>query len=77
MVAAEIDSPGIPNSMEVISPVVDVTASIPRRNANASTGFISKVKGSMSARVVTPPTPGRIPTTNPAKIPISNNGNVG
>src|SRR5215510_11640256 len=40
IVAAVVGSPRIPNRIEVISPVVAVTASIPSRNANASIGVI-------------------------------------
>ena len=40
MVAAVMPSPGTPKRMEVISPVVAVTALEPRRNANAVVGSI-------------------------------------
>ena len=71
IVEAVVGSPGIPNRIEVMSPVVLVTAAIPRRNANASTGVILKTKGSMSASVVGPPRPGRMPTAKPIAMPIS------
>ena len=38
MVATVVASPGMPNRMEVISPVVATTECIPRRKANACTG---------------------------------------
>jgi hypothetical protein len=62
--------------MEVMSPVVLVTAAIPRRKANASKAVILKMKGSMRARVVAPPNPGRIPTVNPITMPRSIRLNV-
>ena len=71
MVDAVVGSPGMPNRIDVMSPVVLVTAAIPSRNANASTGVIVKTKGSISASVVGPPRPGRIPTAKPMAIPIS------
>ena len=40
MVAAVIPSPGTPKRIEVISPVVAVTALEPKRNANAVVGSI-------------------------------------
>jgi len=40
MRAAEDPSPGIPKRMDVRSPVVPVTASMPRRNANAEIGSL-------------------------------------
>ena len=54
-----------------MSPVVLVTASMPSRKANASTGVIRRTKGSMMASVVGPPRPGRMPTANPIATPIS------
>jgi len=54
-----------------MSPVVAVTDTIPRRNENASTGVIRKIKGSINASVVGPPRPGRIPTPKPTVIPKS------
>ena len=77
IVAAEVGSPGMPNRIDVMSPVVLVTESMPRRNANASTGVILNTKGSMRASVVGPPRPGRIPTVNPMATPISIRPNVG
>ncbi len=77
MVAADVASPGIPKRMEVMSPVVAVTASIPRRKAKASTGDILNTNGSIRASVVGPPNPGRIPTANPMATPISISPNVG
>src|SRR5438128_1768214 len=71
IVAAVVGSPGMPKRIDVMSPVVLVTAAIPRRNANASTGFILKMNGSMSASVVGPPRPGRMPTAKPIRIPTS------
>jgi hypothetical protein len=71
MVDAVVGSPGTPKRIEVMSPVVAVTAAIPRRKAKASTGFIVKMKGSIMAIVVGPPSPGRIPTTNPTAMPTS------
>jgi len=41
MVAALEASPGTPNRIEVMSPVVATTACMPSRNANASTGCIA------------------------------------
>src|SRR5262245_23767970 len=76
-VAAVVGSPGIPKRIEVMSPVVLVTAAIPSRNANASTGFILKMNGSMRARVVGPPRPGRMPTANPMTMPMSIRPNAG
>src|SRR6266508_4323376 len=68
---------GIPGRIDVMSPVVAVTASIPRRKANASTGVILKTNGSMSASVVGPPRPGSSPTTKPSAMPISISPKVG
>ena len=59
---AVMGSPGTPKRIEVMSPVVAVTAVIPRRKEKASTGVIGKIKGSIKARVTGPPRPGRIPT---------------
>jgi hypothetical protein len=67
----------MPNRIEVMSPVVAVTASMPRRKANASIGVILNTNGSMSARVVGPPSPGRRPTTKPSAMPISISPKVG
>src|SRR5215813_9847610 len=70
--AAEDPSPGIPNSMDVKSPVVPVTASIPRRNANAEVGSLMLYeKGSISAKVDKPPMPGSSPTQKPMAMPNS------
>ena len=60
-----------------MSPVVLVTANIPRRKANAWTGVILKTNGSMRARVVGPPRPGRMPTAKPMAMPISISPKVG
>jgi hypothetical protein len=76
MVAAVVGSPGTPKRMEVMSPVVFVTAAIPRRKAKAWTGFILTMKGSIRARVVGPPNPGRIPTAKPIPMPKSINPKV-
>jgi len=62
---------GTPNSIEVISPVVFVTADMPKRKANAWTAFILKTNGSINANVVGPPRPGRMPTMNPTAIQSS------
>ena len=59
IVAAEVGSPGIPNRIDVMSPVVLVTASMPSRKANASTGVIRRTKGSMRASVVGPAETGK------------------
>ena len=64
-------SPGTPKRIEVMSPVVAVTAVIPRRKEKASTGVIEKIKGSIRARVTGPPRPGRIPTMKPMAIPAN------
>ena len=50
--------------------MVAVTADMPKRKAKASTGVILKMKGSIKARAVGPPRPGRIPTQNPTAMPI-------
>src|SRR5206468_5226799 len=70
IVDAVVGSPGTPKSTEVISPVVAVTAVIPRRNAKASTADILNTKGSISAIAVGPPRPGKMPTTKPITMPI-------
>ena len=70
IVDAVVGSPGTPNNTEVISPVVAVTAVIPKRKANASTADILKMKGSINAIAVGPPSPGRMPTTKPIAMPI-------
>jgi hypothetical protein len=70
MVEAVVGSPGTPNRTDVISPVVAVTAVIPRRKANAYTAFILKTNGSIKAIAVGPPKPGRMPTTKPTAMPI-------
>jgi hypothetical protein len=59
-----------------MSPVVDVTESIPSRKAKASSGFMSKTNGSISASVTRPPMPGRIPTAKPMRIPRRSKENV-
>ena len=69
MVDAVMASPGMPNSMDVMSPVVAVTADMPRRKANASTASILKMNGSISASVTGPPSPGRMPTAKPITMP--------
>nr|BAA23267.1 hypothetical protein [Nocardioides sp.] len=74
--AAAVASPGIPNSTEVRSPVVDVTTSMPRRKAKASIGCIANVNGSIRANVTGPPSPGRIPTTKPIATPASSRASV-
>src|SRR5205807_1591546 len=53
IVAAVVGSPGIPNRIDVMSPVVAVTASMPSRKANASIGVILNTQGSMRASVAT------------------------
>ena len=63
-------------STDVISPVVDVTAVMPSRNAKASTALILKTNGNIKAIAVGPPKPGRIPTTNPIAMPTSIKLNV-
>ena len=70
-VAAERASPGTPNRIDVMSPVVAATECMPRRKANASTGVILNTNGSIRARVAAPPIPGRRPTTNPVPMPTS------
>ena len=70
-VAAESPSPGTPNRMDVMSPVVAATECMPRRKANASTGVIVNTNGSIRARLAAPPIPGRSPTTNPVPMPTS------
>ena len=52
-----------------MSPVVAVTADMPRRKANASTASILKMNGSISASVTGPPSPGRMPTAKPITMP--------
>ena len=69
IVDAVVGSPGTPNKTEVMSPVVAVTAVMPSRKAKASTAFILKTNGSISAIAVGPPRPGRMPTTKPMAIP--------
>jgi hypothetical protein len=44
--------------------------------AKASTGFILTMKGSISAMVAGPPSPGRMPTANPTAIPTNISDNV-
>jgi hypothetical protein len=68
---AVMGSPGTPNRIEVMLPVVAVTAAIPRRKEKASTGDIEKIKGSIRASVTGPPRPGRIPTMKPMAIPAN------
>jgi len=63
--------------MEVMSPNMMETESIPSRKAKASTGFMLNVKGSMSASVVGAEMPGRIPMRKPITIPSIISGNVG
>ncbi len=78
IVAAAVPSPGIPKRIEVISPVVPVIACIPRRKEKAEIGsLIVQTKGSMRARVASPPSPGSIPTTNPIAEPRSRNPKAG
>jgi len=68
-VAAESPSPGTPNRIEVMSPVVAATECIPSRKANASTGDIVNTNGSISASVAGPPIPGSSPMTKPTPMP--------
>ncbi len=70
IVDAVVGSPGTPNKTEVMSPVVAVTAVIPKRKANASTADILKIKGSIRAIAVGPPSPGKMPTTKPMAMPM-------
>ena len=70
-------SPGTANRTEVMSPVVAVTDIIPRRKANAPTGVMLKMKGSIKANVVAPPIPGKMPTQKPIAMPISIRPKVG
>ena len=51
----------MPNSTEVMSPVVDVTTFMPSRKAKASMGSMPNVNGNISARVTGPPSPGQNP----------------
>ena len=71
MVDAVMASPGMPKRMEVMSPVVAVTADMPRRKEKASTASILKMNGSISANVTGPPRPGRMPTAKPITMPSS------
>src|SRR5687767_1688793 len=71
IVEAVVGSPGTPNRMDVMSPVVAVTAAMPSRNANASAALMVKMNGNISASVVGPPSPGRMPTTKPSAMPAS------
>jgi hypothetical protein len=70
-IEAVMGSPGTPKRIDVMSPVVAVTAVIPSRKENASTGLMVKMKGSIRASVTGPPRPGRIPTRKPIAIPAS------
>ena len=72
MSAAEDPSPGIPKRIDVRSPVVPVTASMPSRKQKASMGvLIVYENGNINARVDRPPMPGSRPTQKPMKIPSS------
>ena len=73
MVEAVDPSPGMPKRMEVMSPVVAVTAIIPSRKENASTASILSwnANPSMRAMVTGPPRPGSMPTANPMRLPSS------
>ena len=70
MVEAVEPSPGMPNRMEVMSPVVAVTAIMPSRKENASTASILSwnANPSMSAMVTGPPRPGSMPTAKPMSV---------
>src|SRR5918911_1620338 len=57
-----------------MSPNMIDTDSMPSRKANASTGCMWKVNGSISARVVGAEMPGRMPMTNPIRTPSINRG---
>ena len=57
--------------MEATLSLVDVTAYIPSSNANAGTGSMPKVNGSISASPTAPPNPGTAPTHRPKKTPRS------
>ncbi len=63
--------------MDVISPNMIDTDNMPRRKANASTGFMWKVNGSINASAVGDDMPGKMPTINPINTPIIMSGKVG
>ena len=69
MVAWEPTVPGTAKSTDGMVSEVVVTASMPMMKAKAEMGSMSKVKGSRSARPVTPPTPGITPSMRPRKVP--------
>jgi len=66
----------MPNSTEVMSPVVAVTACIPSRKANAEIASIGYTNGIIMASVAAPPSPGRMPTSRPTPMPTSMMPNV-
>ena len=69
MVAWEPTVPGTAKSTDGMVSEVVVTASMPMMKAKAEMGSMSNVKGSRSARPVTPPTPGITPSMRPRKVP--------
>ena len=57
--------------IEAMLSLVDVTAYMPSSSANAGTGSIPKVNGSISASPTAPPRPGTAPIHSPRKTPRS------
>ncbi len=73
---ADSGSPGTPNRIDVTSPNMIETESIPSRKANAACGDMLKVNGSISASVVGAEIPGRIPIMKPMTMLIIISRNV-
>src|SRR5579885_546386 len=69
MTEADSGSPGTPNRIEVMSPNMIDTDTMPSKKAKASFGFMLKVNGSMSASVVGAEIPGRMPMMKPMRTP--------
>ena len=67
MVAASSPSPGTPNMMEEICPLVPLHACMVSRNTAPATISIPKTKGIASAIDNLPPMPGVTPTISPQK----------
>ena len=77
IVAWEPELPGTEIRIEVKALAVLPTASMPTRSAMTSSGsFIVMTKGSMIAKVLGPPMPGRNPTRLPIKTPRHMNMNA-
>ena len=77
IVAAVVGSPGILNRIDVMSPVVAVTAEHPQEEGERLDRRHLEHERQHERQVVGPPSPGRSPTTKPRAMPISISPKVG